>query len=105
LFDADFIGGNRELGKVLANGFLKAAASLDGMQGCVILISNAVRLAAEGSYALEVLSQLSSRGVRILLCGTCVDFFGIRDKLRIGTVSNALEIMATMAQASKVIKF
>jgi len=104
LLDADFIGSNRELGKLLVNGLLKATAALEGVQGCVILISNGVRLAVEGSYALEALGQLSERGFGILICGTCVDFFKIRDKVMIGKISNALEIMEAMTQAAQVIK-
>jgi len=105
LFDADYIGSNRDLGKVLTNGFLNAALALPGARSTVILISNGVRLATTGSYALEVLEKLAAAGCRILLCGTCLDFFKIRDEVQLGTISNALEIMQAMAGAHKVIKF
>ncbi len=105
LFDADFIGSNMELGKVLVNGFLNAIASLPSGQGTIILLSNAVRLAVEGSYALAALATLERCGYTILICGTCLDFFKIRDAVRAGTVSNALEILERMTAASKVIKF
>ena len=105
LFDADFIGTNRDLGKVLVNGFLNAALSLENKKASVILISNGVKLAAKKSYALDVLTRISDEGIRILVCGTCLDFFKIRNKLQVGTVSNALEIMECMTGAAKVIKF
>ena len=105
LLDADYIGSNMELGKVLVNGFLKASASLKHTSCTIILISNAVRLATKNSYALEVLSTLEQKGYRILICGTCLDFFKIRDNLTIGTISNALEIMQAMTGAGKVVKF
>lgn len=105
LLDSDYIGSNMELGKVLVNGFLKASASLEHTRCTVVLISNAVRLATKNSYALEVLSNLTHKGYRILLCGTCLDFFKIRDNVQVGTISNALEIMQTMTSAEKVIKF
>jgi hypothetical protein len=104
-FDTDFIGTNRELGKVLVNGFLNAALSLPGQKGTVILISNGVRLATKGSYALEVLAKIEERGFNILICGTCLDYFKIRDKVKVGTVSNALEIMECLTNNAKVIKF
>lgn len=105
IFDADHIGSNRELGKVLVNGFLNAALSLPQKKCSIILISNGVKLAVKGSYALEVLSKLRDYGFSILICGTCLDFFKIRDKVQVGTVSNALEIMGRMTGASRVIKF
>lgn len=105
LLDADYIGSNMELGKVLVNGFLNAALSLPHTRCTIVLISNAVRLATKGSYALDVLSKLCTKGYRILICGTCLDFFKIRDDVQIGTISNALEIMQTMTEAEKVVKF
>jgi len=105
LLDADYIGSNMELGKVLVNGFFNAATALDHTRCTIILVSNAVRLATKNSYALEVLSTLAQKGYRILICGTCLDFFKIRDNVAIGTISNALEIMQVMTSAEKVVKF
>ena len=105
LFDSDYVGSNRDLGKVLLNGFMNAALSLPHKKCTVILISNAVKLAIKGSYALEVLENLQQQGVSILICGTCLDFFKIRDAVAIGTISNALEIMQSMTDAASVIKF
>ena len=105
LFDADHIGSNRELGKVLVNGFLNAALSLPHKKCSIILISNGVKLAVTGSYALEVLGKLRECGFSVLICGTCLDYFKIRDKVQVGTVSNAHEIMGRMTGASRVIKF
>jgi len=105
LFDSDHIGSNRELGKVLVNGFLNAVLSLPNKNCTVILISNGVKLATKGSYALEVLGKLKEQGVSILICGTCLDYYKIRDKVQVGTISNALEIMQRMTSSSKVIKF
>jgi tRNA 2-thiouridine synthesizing protein A len=105
LFDADFIGSNRELGKVLVNGFLNAIPSLPERKSTIILISNGVKLATSGSYVLDTLKQFEEMGVTILICGTCLDFFKIREKVEAGTVSNALEIMEALTAAGKVVKF
>lgn len=105
LFDSDYVGTNRDLGKVLTNGFMNAALALDGVACDVVLISNGVRLAVEGTYVRETLEKLQAAGARILLCGTCLDFFKIRDKVLIGTVSNALEILECLTGAAKVVKF
>ena len=105
LFESDFIGRNRELGKILINGFLNTITSLPKRKSKIVLISNGVRLATAGSYVLDTLLELKQSGFEILICGTCLDFFKIRDKVRVGTISNALEIMEALTNASKVVKF
>jgi tRNA 2-thiouridine synthesizing protein A len=105
LFESDFIGRNRELGKILINGFLNAITSLPKRKSKIVLISNGVRLATAGSYVLDTLLELKQSGFEILICGTCLDFFKIRDKVQAGTISNALEIMGALTNASKVVKF
>ena len=105
LFDSDFIGTNRDLGKVLVNGFLNTIPSLPKRKSSIVLISNGVKLATSGSYVLDTLKQLEQTGVTILICGTCLDFFKIREKVAAGTISNALEIMEALTTAAKVVKF
>jgi selenium metabolism protein YedF len=105
LFDADHIGSNMELGKVLMNGFLTAMQNLENKNCAILLISKAVRLATEGSYVLDVLKNLEGQGFSILICGTCLNFYKIRENVRAGTISNALEILECMTGAAKVIKF
>jgi len=105
LFDSDFIGSNRELGKVLVNGFLNAIPSLPKRKSTIILISNGVKLATSGSYVLDTLKKFEEMGFTMLICGTCLDFFKIREKVEAGTISNALEIMEALTTAAKVVKF
>ncbi len=105
LFESDFIGRNRELGKILINGFLNAITALPKRKSKIVLISNGVRLVIARSYVLDTLLELKQSGFEILICGTCLDFFKIRDKVRVGTISNALEIMGALTNASKVVKF
>jgi tRNA 2-thiouridine synthesizing protein A len=105
LFDSDFIGTNRDLGKVLVNGFLNAIPSLPKRKSTIVLISNGVKLATTGSYVLDTLKQFEAMGFTLLICGTCLDFFKIREKVAVGTISNALEIMEALTTAAKVVKF
>jgi selenium metabolism protein YedF len=105
LFDSDFIGTNRELGKVLVNGFLNAISSLPHKGASIIFLSNGVKLTTRGSYVLEPLARLHDMGCEMLICGTCLDYFKIRDKVKVGTISNAVEILQAMTSAGKVIKF
>ena len=105
LFESDFIGTNRELGKVLSNGFLTAIEELPKRKSSIVLISKGVKLAIKKSYVLNRLKSLEGKGFDILICGTCLDYFKIRGKVDVGKISNALEIMECMTDADKVIKF
>ncbi len=105
LFDSDHIGSNRELGKILVNGFLNAIASLPDKKSTIIFLSSGVKLTTRGSYVLEALAKLKDKSFTMLICGTCLDFYKIRDKVRIGTISNAIEIVETLTNAGKVVKF
>lgn len=105
LFDADYIGSNMELGKVLMNGFLTAMKNLQNKNCAIVLISNAARLATEGSYVLDVLQELEKLGFGVFICGTCLNFYKIRENVRVGTISNALEILECLTGGAKVIKF
>ena len=105
LFESDFIGTNRELGKVLSDGFLTAIEELPERKSSIVLISKGVKLAIKKSYVLNRLKSLEEKGFDILICGTCLDYFKIRGKVDVGKISNALEIMECMTDADKVIKF
>ena len=58
----------------------------------------------EGSESLEDLRKLESQGVRILTCGTCLNYYGLTEKLAVGAVTNMYEIVETLAGAGKVVK-
>ena len=54
---------------------------------------------------LDTLKKFEQKGFTVLICGTCLDFFKIREKVEVGTISNALEIMEALTNAAKVVKF
>jgi len=54
---------------------------------------------------LETLTKLEDAGFEILICGTCLDFFKLRERVQVGAISNALEIMEALTSADKIIKF
>jgi peroxiredoxin family protein len=61
-------------------------------------------LASEGSEVLETLKKLSEKGVEILACGTCLDFYGLKEKLRVGMVSNMYDIAQSLLEADHLIR-
>jgi selenium metabolism protein YedF len=103
--DSDSLGrGSEELGKILMRSFLQTLEQSESRPQKIILMNSGVKLSCEGSEVLEDLQEFSRKGVEILSCGTCLDYFGVKKKLRVGKVSNMYEILDSLARAGKVIK-
>ncbi len=100
---ADAVGrGSDELGRLLMRGFTYALTEAAELPARVILMNAGVKLAAEGSGSLENLRKLAGFGVEVIACGTCLEFFGLKDKLAVGRVSNMYEI-AELLQAGRTL--
>ena len=96
--------GDEALGTILMRAFLKTLLDLETRPNQLILINSGVRLASEGSEVLETLRALSENGVKILSCGTCLDFYGLKEKLRVGAVSNMFVIAQALLGADRLIR-
>jgi len=96
--------GNDELGKVLIKGFLFAVTQLDTLPKTMLFYNGGATLTTEGSESLEDLKSLEALGVEILTCVTCLDYYGLKDKLAVGSVTNMYSIVETMAKAGKIIR-
>jgi selenium metabolism protein YedF len=97
--DTDSMGrGNEELGKILVKGFIYALAHQDKVPEKMLFFNGGAHLTCEGSESLEDIRELEKRGTTILTCGTCLDFYGIRDKLAVGGVTNLYEIAKTVVE-------
>lgn len=96
--------GNDELGKVLMKGFLFAVSQLDELPGTILFYNGGATLTAEGSDSLEDLKGMEAQGVEIQTCGTCLDYYGLKEKLAVGTVTNMYSIVEKMAAADVVLR-
>ncbi len=96
--------GNDELGKVLIKGFIFAVTQLDTLPKTMLFYNGGATLTTEGSDSLEDLKSLEAQGVEIMTCGTCLDYYGLKEKLAVGSVTNMYSIVETMAKAGKIIK-
>lgn len=96
--------GNDELGKVLIKGFIFAVTQLDTLPKTMLFYNGGATLTAEGSDSLDDLKSLEAQGVEIMTCGTCLDYYGLKEKLQVGTVTNMYSIVETMAKAGRIIK-
>lgn len=96
--------GNDELGEVLMKGFIYALTQQDELPETILFYNGGAPFTCEGSPALEDLKQLEAQGVEILTCGTCLNYYGLSEKLKIGDVTNMYVIAEKMMQADSIIK-
>lgn len=96
--------GSDELGRQLMKGFLYALSQLDELPRTILFYNGGARLTTEGSLSLEDLRSMEAQGVQILTCGTCLNYYGLTEKLAVGGVTNMYSIVETLAKADKVIK-
>lgn len=96
--------GNDALGKVLIKGFIFAVSQLDTLPKTILFYNGGATLTCEGSDSLEDLKSMEAQGVEIMTCGTCLDYYGLKEKLAVGSVTNMYTIVEKQAEASKIIK-
>jgi selenium metabolism protein YedF len=95
---SDVMGrGSEELGKILVKGLIYALAHQETVPKTMLFFNSGARLTCEGSESLDDIRELEGRGTQILTCGTCLDFYGIRDRLGVGGVTNLYAIAEIIA--------
>ncbi len=106
LIASSHVGEDPELGKILIKGFIKTFVNADPLPARIILINTAVKLACKGadSEILEALKTLKKKGVEIICCGTCLDYFNLLDDLEVGIASNAYDVVQALANSNSVIR-
>jgi selenium metabolism protein YedF len=101
---SDVMGrGEDELGSILMRSFFHTLGEAQLLPQTILLFNTGARLACEGSPVLEDLHAIEARGVEVLVCGTCLGYFEIKEQLGVGQVSNMYDIAETMLQAGKVV--
>jgi selenium metabolism protein YedF len=95
--------GDEELGRVLMRSYLHTLTEAEPRPEAMVFFNSGVRLAVAGSAAVDDLQAIATRGTRLLLCGTCLNAFELRDQVAIGEISNMYAISETMLRAATVI--
>jgi selenium metabolism protein YedF len=95
--------GDDELGHVLIRSHLHTLTEIAPRPDVLVFLNSGVKLATEGSPCVEDLQALATQGTCILLCGTCLGHFGLKEQVAVGEVSNMYEISETMLRAQKVV--
>lgn len=96
--------GEEALGAILMRSFLRTLLDLKPIPSKLIFINSGVRLTTAGSEVLESLKALFEKGVEILSCGTCLDFYGLKAKLKVGVISNMYDIAQSLLEADRLIR-
>ena len=96
--------GDEALGKLLMKSFLYALAGLDEAPETVLFYNSGAFLTCEGSDSIEDLLAMQEKGTKILTCGTCLNHYGLTEKLAVGGVSNMYEIVECMNNATKILR-
>lgn len=96
--------GDDALGAVLMKGFIYAISQQDALPATMLFYNGGAKLTCENAPTLEDLKSLEAQGVEILTCGTCLNHYGLAEKLQVGTVTNMYVIAEKMTQASLIIK-
>lgn len=92
-----------ELGKMLTNGFLNTIKEVRPLPESIVFYHEGVYLTLDDSPYLQVLSELEELGIKITVCGNCVKFYDVVDRVKIGEISNAFDILTTLSNAHHLI--
>ncbi len=93
----------KELGEKLMGSYLYALAEAEELPTHILFLNTGVTLLLEEVPTSQTLKFLQDKGVKLLACGTCVDYFQLKEKINVGEISNMYTIRDIMAQADKVV--
>ena len=97
-------GGSDELGGALMKAFVYALSQQETLPDTILCYNGGVKLTCEGSESLEDLKGMAARGVEIMSCGTCLNFYDLKEKLAVGEVTNMYVIVEKMSGADRVVR-
>ncbi|MBV7274851.1 sulfurtransferase-like selenium metabolism protein YedF [Clostridiaceae bacterium UIB06] len=96
--------GDDTLGATLMKSYLYALSESENLPSDLIFLNAGVKLAIKGSDCLDSINKLSEKGVNILNCGTCLDFYGLKEELAVGEITNMYTIVEKMNSSDNTIK-
>lgn len=104
LITKDTLGeGNRELGEVLMKGYLYTLTEASKTPKRLMFLNAGVRLTVEGSAVIDHLRNLEEKGVEIISCGACLDYYKLKNQLMVGGIGNMYDIVEKSNAAKKTI--
>ncbi|MGQ9844065.1 MAG: sulfurtransferase-like selenium metabolism protein YedF [Spirochaetota bacterium] len=101
----EFGQGQQELGELLMKSFINTINEANMLPTTMIFVNSGIFLTTEGSPVLPALQEIEKKGVQIINCGTCLDFYKRKESLKVGIISNMYTITETLMKATTVIRF
>ena len=95
--------GDDDLGTTLMEAYLDTLANFAAEISHIILVNSGVKLACRDSTVIDQLRNLANTGISVLSCGTCINFFELKDKLVVGDISNMFEIIETLKNGGRTL--
>jgi selenium metabolism protein YedF len=95
--------GSEELGKILLQACVNTLGEVSPLPSAILCYNAGIFVAAEGAPTVPALADLVERGVTLLVCGTCVDYFDLKGKIAAGTISNMYDILQQLSTAERII--
>ncbi len=96
-------GGSEELGAILMKGYLYAMSEYEPYPKSIILMNSGVKLSTVNTAAIDSLKKLSDMGTEIISCGTCLDYYHLKEMLMVGEISNMYTIVEKMNESNNTI--
>ncbi len=95
--------GSEELGKILIKGFIYSLTQLETPPKTLLFFNGGVKLTLKGANTLEDLQALQGKGTEIKICGTCVNYFNVKEQVAVGEIVNMYDITEAMSKAQPLI--
>ena len=95
--------GSDELGDILMRGYIYTLTEAKPYPKAILFINSGIKLTIDTSEVLDDLKVLEDKGVQLLSCGTCLDYYGYKDRLAIGEVTNMFTIVELTNTSSNAI--
>jgi selenium metabolism protein YedF len=96
--------GADELGAILMKAFINTIKEVSPPPSHILFYNGGVHLTTEGSPLIDPLKELEAKGIAVMSCGTCLDYYKKKEKLKVGTITNMFTILETLAGAGIVIR-
>lgn len=96
--------GDEKLGETLMKVYINTLAETDVLPENLMFLNSGVKLTCEGSDVLDSLNTLKNKGVNIISCGACLDFYNLKEKLKAGEIGNMYQIIEIMNTSNNTIK-
>lgn len=104
VISSDKLGkGSDDLGRILMKSFIYTVSEKKPYPNFMVFLNSGVKLTVKGSESLDDLKKLEEGGVKIVSCGTCLNFFEVTSDLEVGSVSNMYDIVDLISESDNTV--